>query len=241
MCVILLCPPKVRPPRSILDQCAAANPHGGGLAWREGGAVRWLKTDDVGEIERVARRRGGELVIHFRIASVGGVVPALRHPFPVTRRAGLAPSGSAPAVLFQNGTWIGWSEALAQAAAAGLSVPAGEMSDARAAALLVNGLGRDGRRAFFPQTGSSRWVWFGASATEVYGQWHEQAGIRYSNLAWRSTVVCTPCRPSGGHVTRLEAELDWLFERDPAAREFYRRFPRPAPRQMVKDGGFPLR
>ena len=44
MCVILVCPPKVRPAAATLYACHAANPHGAGLAWRENGKVRWQKT-----------------------------------------------------------------------------------------------------------------------------------------------------------------------------------------------------
>lgn len=38
----------------------------------------------------------------FRIASVGGVCPEVRHPFPVTHRAGLCARANAQAVLFQE-------------------------------------------------------------------------------------------------------------------------------------------
>jgi hypothetical protein len=234
MCVILICPPNVRPSRSILEGCATANPHGAGVAWREGGAVHWLKTDDVAEVERLARRQAGEIVIHFRIASVGRPVPELRHPFPITRRAGLSDRGSAGAVLFQNGTWSGWSEALKIAAAEGVRVPEGEMSDARAAALLLHGAGRDGRERFFAKAGLSRWVWFGARETEVYGDWRERGGIRYSNFHWHAARCApAPTEPPKRPVTKLEAELDWLFERGETARDFYAHFPKPKARKMV--------
>ena len=105
MCVILIDPPKVRPSIQVLEACAYANPHGAGIAWREDGWVRYEKTDSVAKIHALARAARGEIVIHFRVASVGGIHPELRHPFPVTSRAGLCDSGSAKAVLFQNGTW----------------------------------------------------------------------------------------------------------------------------------------
>ena len=101
LCVIIICPPKIRPDLDTLCLCAKANPHGNGIAWREGGEVRWRKTDDVEEIHQLACMKSGEVVIHFRIASVGDVCPELRHPFPVSKRAGLAATGSAKAWLFQ--------------------------------------------------------------------------------------------------------------------------------------------
>lgn len=246
MCVILVCPPKVRPSRHVLELCERSNPHGAGIAWREWGRVHWFKTDKLDQIELLARRKSGEIVIHFRIASVGGVTPALRHPFPVSPRAGLANAGSARAVLFQNGTWFGWQEALERAAQAGLAVPEGAWSDTRAAAFLSHGTTAEGRADFFGKVAApSRWVWFSARGTETFGQWHEADGIRFSNLNWKALpvwryeppakartaeAVSTPGEPErpARHITKLEAELDWLYERNQAARDFYSRFPKPA-------------
>ena len=53
-----------------------------------------------------------EIVIHFRWASVGGVDADLCHPFPVTRKAETDLFGTAEAVLFHNGTWGAYDEAL---------------------------------------------------------------------------------------------------------------------------------
>lgn len=114
MCVMLICPPKVRPDLATLEACSEANPHGGGIALREDGSIHYRKIDYPVEISRLARRAKGG-VIHFRIASVGGVQPELRHPFSVTSRAGLMERGHSRAVLFQNGTWAGWRAAVAKA------------------------------------------------------------------------------------------------------------------------------
>jgi hypothetical protein len=255
MCVILLCPPKIRPSRNLLELCDRSNPHGAGIAWRESGMVHWFKTDQLDQIELLARRKAGEIVIHFRIASVGGVTPALRHPFPVSPRAGLAPSGSARTVLFQNGTWSGWQEAMDRAESEGLVIPGGEWSDTRAAALLSCGITAAGRADFFGKVAApSRWVWFSAKGTETFGQWYESDGIRFSNLHWKpmpraevpvwryeppakvkaSKEKASKAKPTQGelemprrHITKLEAELDWLYERNQTAKDFYSRFPKP--------------
>ena len=73
MCVILVCPPKVRPAAATLYACHAANPHGAGVAWRENGKVRWLKNLGPGKLMmKFKELPPGEVVVHFRWASVGG-------------------------------------------------------------------------------------------------------------------------------------------------------------------------
>ena len=180
MCVILIAPPKARPELSTLEACARANPHGGGIAWRAGGLVHYRKTDDVGEIHDLAHRAKGEIVIHFRIASIGGVCPELRHPFPVTTRAALSDAGTAKAVLFQNGTWSDWRHAVAEAEAEGHKPPVGRMSDARAAAWLTHIHGDD----FLAELEPSRWVLYGSKETTVLGRWHQRGRFQFSNLHW---------------------------------------------------------
>jgi hypothetical protein len=180
MCVVLICPPEVRPSPETLELCAKKNPHGAGIAWRSNGTVEWLKTNDVEEIHRLAQRLKGEIVIHFRIATVGGKCSDLRHPFPITRTAGLASSGRAGAVLFQNGTWKNWNEAVQRAWEKGQSPPVGPMSDTRAAAWLCLFHGHK----FLSKCGQSRWVYFSASETVRYGEWKEIGGIYFSNFEW---------------------------------------------------------
>jgi predicted glutamine amidotransferase len=82
MCVILVCPKNVRPDRATLESCHRANPHGAGVAWREDGEVRWSKGLEPAELDRIVRTLPGEIVIHFRLASVGEVTsrqPPRRH------------------------------------------------------------------------------------------------------------------------------------------------------------------
>jgi len=202
MCVILIVPDGVTVPRSILEACSQANPHGAGIAWRSRGEVRYRKTDDVAEIARLAKEVKGERVIHFRIASVGGVCRELRHPFPVTRRVGLADEGHAAAVLFQNGTWHDWREAVAEAQKRGHRVPEGPMSDARAAAWLIHIHGPE----FVKGLGTSRWVLFAAKATSVHGRWDTVEGIRFSNLCWQRGAIGTPPHLEGASKGSLRAK-----------------------------------
>jgi len=112
MCVILVCPPAVRPGAEILEACHRGNPHGAGVGWRQRGKVHWMKNLDPDEVEQLIDQLEGEIVIHFRWASVGGVDPRLCHPFPVDAMAGTKLSGTANRLLFHNGTWSGWKAAL---------------------------------------------------------------------------------------------------------------------------------
>ena len=177
MCVILVCPPKVRPSDEILRACHEANPHGAGVAWREGNRVHWRKNLKVGLVAHLIREFIGEVVIHFRWASVGGVNPRLCHPFPVSRKAGLAFHGKTKAVLFHNGTWGGWEEALDRLVSLGGHDDIdGPMSDTRAAAVVVDHLGRHVLDRL-----PGRWVLFGMKETQLYGEWEEFKGMKVSN------------------------------------------------------------
>ena len=175
MCVILVCPDDIRPDRATIHACRRANPHGAGVAWREDGEVRWMKGLEPDELEALIAGLSGEIVIHFRIASVGDVTPRLCHPFPVTACATTRLSGHARAVLFHNGTWSQWRETLRRMPRH--RRPDGLLSDTRVAASLVDLCGMDVLERL-----PGRWVFFDRDFSELYGEWHEWAGMRASNL-----------------------------------------------------------
>ena len=175
MCVILVCPDDVRPDRATIHACHSTNPHGAGVAWREDGEVRWMKGLEPDELESLIAGLPGEIVIHFRIASVGEVTPRLCHPFPVTACATTRLSGHARAVLFHNGTWSQWRETLRRMPRH--RMPDGLLSDTRVAASLVDLCGTDTLDRL-----PGRWVFFDRDFTELYGDWREWGGMRASNL-----------------------------------------------------------
>lgn len=180
MCVILVCPPQVRPAEDTLRACHAANPHGAGVAWRRGGKVEWKKGLGPEEVAALAAEIDGELVIHFRWASVGGVDARLCHPFPVERGARAELAGSAGRVLFHNGTWPGHRSALEFVEKKQKRKVGGPMSDTRAAALLVDHLGD---RSVLEHI-DGRWVFFTPKATKLYGDWRSWGGMKVSNLGF---------------------------------------------------------
>jgi hypothetical protein len=192
MCVILICPPGVRPDGDVVEACHAANPHGAGVAWREGKEVRWSKNLDPAGVMDALRTAKGEAVVHFRWASVGGVNPRLCHPFPVDRAAATKLEGAARRVLFHNGTWAGYRDALAHIEQKQKRTIAGAISDSRVMALLVDHL----RKPEVLGDVEGRWVLFSSRETRVFGDWREWRGMRCSNLGFLYEMdrAKRPCR-----------------------------------------------
>ena len=134
--------------------------------------VRWFKGLEPDDLEILLPELSGEIVIHFRWASVGEVTPKLCHPFPVSAKATTRLSGHARAVLFHNGTWSLWRETMRR-------MPDGLLSDTRVAASLVDLCGMDTLDRL-----PGRWVFFDRDFTELYGDWREWRGMQASNLGF---------------------------------------------------------
>jgi len=180
MCVILICPPQVRPDIDVLKACHTANPHGAGVAWRQGGQVHWQKNLGAEEVANLIAGIEGELVIHFRWASVGGVDPQLCHPFPVDRGASTKLEGKAARLLFHNGTWSGHKSALEFVEKKQKRKVGGPISDTRVVALLVDHM----RDNSVLQHIEGRFVLYSPKSTKLYGDWRTWRGMRVSNLGF---------------------------------------------------------
>ena len=205
MCVILVCPEEVRPKPEVLYACHEANPHGAGLAWREGGRVRWQKNLTTGEVVTLLKKLEGEVVIHFRWASVGGVDARLCHPFPVTPKANLSLSGMAESVLFHNGTWSGYADALERLGEE-RELPGAPMSDTRAAALLVHAAGPEVLDKL-----PGRWVWMNAAETRLSGAWETWRGMQVSNTHFVPRLRAAQARRAAKTTPSLPLHQSCLF------------------------------
>ena len=181
MCVILVCPPDIRPDRRTLEACQKANPHGAGVGWRQDGKVHWMKNLGADAVGGLLPQIEGEIVIHFRWASVGGVNPRLCHPFPVDNGAETKLCGTAKSLLFHNGTWGGHKDALAYLERQRGRRVLGPVSDSRVIALLV----AHTRNPDILGQIEGRFVHFGSKETRVYGNWQEWQGMRCSNLGFQ--------------------------------------------------------
>ncbi len=145
MCVIMVAN-KVRPSDEMIDKAWKANDDGAGIAWREGEGrnkeVVWQKgVMNLEEIRDLIKNVPMPFVVHFRVASVGGIKPSLTHPFIVNRHATLELNGRTKgSVLFHNGHWSAWQDkALDAAIHSNTRVPEGsDWSDTRAIAWMVH-------------------------------------------------------------------------------------------------------
>lgn len=179
-----------------------ANPHGAGIAWLYNGRVMWLKNLDKPEIiYNILKTLPMPLLLHFRLASVGGIHGSLTHPFPITREAELDDSGSAKEVLIHNGHWSAY-EAVIQAFAK-KELPKGRMTDTRMMAFLA------------AHRGSKVLKWLGKQGQKIatldrqgiiylYGKWEDEAGFHCSNNYWKARSQTT----IGGQNFDWKAYLD---------------------------------
>lgn len=136
MCIIVVAKTKF-PSKEVLEMCEKQNGHGGGIAWRENGLVRWkkgLKAIEMLEFEA----KGPPWLIHFRIATVGGIRPELTHPFPINSCASLDLEGTTDSgVVAHNGNWFQWHSKVMEMANDGHDLPKGPWSDTRAIAWMT--------------------------------------------------------------------------------------------------------
>ena len=144
MCVIAIVS-KIRPSERMVEKMWEKNPEGGGVAWREGGKVKWRKSLDLGEMKEACVELPLPYVAHFRIASTGGVKDELTHPFAVDDfEKSLDLQGETDGrVLFHNGTWTDWKRVLFETAAGwGRPIPEGRWNDTRAMAWVTSLFGK---------------------------------------------------------------------------------------------------
>ena len=167
-----------RPTLAILKKAESSNPDGGSIAFLRKGQAKWLKNIKSAQIFEIAKVAPFPFVIHFRIATHGGVTPELCHPFPITEKVELTVSGSAPKVLFHNGMWNDWSDVCLNVVInRNVKFLNGQLSDTRAMAWLAYHCGEEALRLL-----DEKIVVLDRFGMKIYGSgWTEERGIYYSN------------------------------------------------------------
>lgn len=219
MCVIALCDKGVRPSVLQVRQMFSANPDGAGLAWSTGKKVQFVKgIMDVEAVLSTLRQvpSSARLVLHFRIATVGGKVPELTHPFIVSEDSDLRLRGKVDAVWFHNGHWGDWEAALLQStlSTSGGQVPKGALSDSRAMAVIAY---RHSERVMALIPRSQRTVWMSADETYHAGLgWSEVDGMIVSNTAWNYKRASSRVWLGSSHYAKQRrGDFDVAPEDDP--------------------------
>lgn len=192
MCVILATKKK-RIPAWALKRAEARNPHGIGIAWPEGGHVRWEKSISLERVTKLAAEVPKPYVVHFRWATVGPKTPILCHPFPVTKKITDSLHGKSKMVMFHNGTFRGMEDEIPED---------GIWSDSR---LFAHLLAHDGHEVM-NQIGNNRVAIVRHKHVELHGPgWSTAKGFAMSNTRWLEKP-----RPV---ITRTVADWQRLQER----------------------------
>lgn len=145
MCVIM-CYEDDFPKLETLKSAEDMNSDGGGMAWisKKDGFVHWKKGIKATEMMDLIEKKKIQLpiIIHFRIATVGGSGKELTHPFPIDEGVENKMKGKADSVLFHNGTWTDWRKTcLKTIIQQKVEFPRGYWSDSRALAWLTSRYG----------------------------------------------------------------------------------------------------
>lgn len=192
MCVIAVCTER-KLTRQEIETCASRNPDGIGIGWHAQNAGReWnhLRKGfvNVGEFHEFYEAFDVlPHIVHFRVATSGGVKPELCHPFIVSQTSPLVLEWTGQkALLFHNGAIGNWRHLLIPflpelRRGRSRALPPGPWSDTRVAAVLVALLGEevlellDGKFALLDRRG----------LVYLYGDFEEVDGVRFSNGSYR--------------------------------------------------------
>lgn len=186
MCVAIAVPRGVAAPDlETLEQCEWGNQDGAGVAWADDDHVHWIKGLDAKDVADVCSYAAGPKLIHFRLATAGPDVDALCHPFPIEKRASTALEGrTKKPVLIHNGTWSDWDDYAAILA----PLPSGPWSDTRLMARIIATHGREWLGKFVHNMHVGKLATLDSTGHLILaGDWHERAGVHYSNVYWEWT------------------------------------------------------
>lgn len=182
MCVAVIVESKDRIPSEYLKAMAEHNPDGGGVAWIDGDLIQYRKGLTWQQIDSFQHLLPRPFLLHFRIATRGGKIPELTHPFPVGMQAFTDDlTGMAPAVLIHNGTWMDFRKHVPE------GIDANLVSDTQTAAYVAETNEKildevKWSNAIMKAKGNGR-----ADLT-LRGHWTDFKGNQYSNLHWLSEL-----------------------------------------------------
>lgn len=168
MCLIIVAD-SARPSDTELVEADLSNSDGMGIAYRVAGnpLVQYRKGLSLATLQSLAKQVELPYILHFRLATHGGITPGLCHPFPITRNVGTRTEGEARSLLFHNGVW---SDHAKFTKAAHLRGP---ISDTRIMAYVLHREGHDERKGIATQIAqqAGKLAIFNDTTITRYGSW----------------------------------------------------------------------
>ena len=186
MCVIVAVTKKL-PSLETLKSCQSANSHGAGYAWIAGKTIHYVREiQDIEQHYDHLKKLRLPILIHFRLASIGGIDPKLTHPFPIEEGVPLRRQGTTRiGVVAHNGNWTEFKEkAMLAILARGLKPLSEPVSDTRYIAWFLYYFGLD-----FASLIGEKLAILTPKGLKLYGQFYEDGGALYSNLSFRSSYT----------------------------------------------------
>lgn len=204
MCVAIYKPENVQTPSlDTLKQCWDANPDGVGFALLTGGDkyaieihkgyMTWKQFKAAFEKYRLADFTGN-MLLHFRIATHGGISPGLTHPFSLTKDVKLLKHTNVRTnyALIHNGM---------------LPIkPEGDISDTMEFCRRLAPLCRDIPSAFNlieGMAGNNKIAVMTRERVHLFGQWERVEGVYFSNLLWDWSWDAEPFLPDKAELALL--------------------------------------
>jgi len=186
MCIILYAKER-RVSAEEVRQANSSNADGLGISWASGpNMTSWRKNLSLKEAIKLCKKLPMPYVLHARLATVGGKVPALCHPFPVTKVPSIAMQGSARSVLHHNGHIHDWDDMmfLVDGKVCLRRIKSrGPWSDSRAVAHMVAARGH----AVLDLWGGNRFLIQQGHDVKTWGNWNDLSGVMAST--WLYTPV----------------------------------------------------
>jgi len=180
MCIIAVCNDRKLTDAELLN-CWENNSDGAGMAWfdkKEHVIKKGFMNYDLFKAEYASIDILPHIV-HFRIATAGGVIPELTHPFICTKKSPLSLEwrGKEP-VLFHNGIVFNW---LSLAEMLDIQLPNPYWSDTRVLSSIISQWGMD----FLEEEGGKYAVLF-EKEIQIFGKFIEESGIKFSNPGYEN-------------------------------------------------------
>lgn len=199
MCIIICVEDGHFPTKATLKSAESLNSDGGAIAWlNKDGTMSYKKGIKASKISKIIKNQltpnhVKTAIIHFRIASVGGVKPQLCHPFEITNEVSLnmGKGKTTTELLFHNGTWSDYADTLLdylKVQKTPVQIPKGDYSDSRIMAYLAFQLGHQELNKLV--SGWNKIAILTSEGIVKYGTgWVNHKGNSCSNdYAWKESV-----------------------------------------------------